>query len=143
MTVERLTQELGAVDAEPLRPPLRVGRLTKLVAPPGEGAAEGSDLGDVVSLLAFVGVAFQDRPSDAAEFLVEPGRSLETTYVLDDDSGAAIALGVRGVPDTVFIDAEEVIQGRIQGESDALLLAQTTDTVLAGDTPGDRVMGEV
>lgn len=91
----------------------------------------------------FVGIAFQDRPADIAEFLTELGQSPETLYVIDADSEAAIALGVRGVPETFFVDDAGIIQGRIQGESNALLLARTIDAMLAGETPGAQVVGGV
>ncbi len=91
----------------------------------------------------FVGITFQDRAVDAVDFLAEVGRSPSTLYLYDPASDAAIALGIRGVPETYFIDADGLVQGRIQGETNALLLARTIDAMLAGDTPGTQIVGDV
>ena len=90
-----------------------------------------------------VQIAYEDRPKDSRAFLAELGTTPVTTYLTDVDSRAAIAFGVRGVPETFFIDADGVIQGKISGESNALLLSETIDTMLAGGTPGDQTVGEV
>jgi cytochrome c biogenesis protein CcmG, thiol:disulfide interchange protein DsbE len=91
----------------------------------------------------FVQVAYEDRPEDSAAFLDELGTSPETVYVADPESRAAIGFGIRGVPETFFIDADGVVRGRIQGESNAALLGQTLDAMLRGDRPGEHVAGEV
>lgn len=90
-----------------------------------------------------VQVAFQDEVADANRFLDELGRSEATTY-LDDPAGrAAIAFGVFGVPETYFIDQGGVVVGKIQGESDALLVGQTIDAIRRGEDPGEQVVGDV
>ena len=91
----------------------------------------------------FVQIAYDDRPADTEAFLDELGRSPETLYLTDRESRAAIAFGVRGVPETFFIDAAGVVQGKISGESNALLLSETIDTMLSGGTPGEQTVGEV
>lgn len=91
----------------------------------------------------FVQVAYEDRPEDTAAFLSELGASPETLYVTDPGSRAAIGFGIRGVPETFFIDAEGVVRGKIQGESNAVLLGRTLDAMLRGDRPGEHVAGEV
>lgn len=91
----------------------------------------------------FVQIAYDDRPVDTEAFLDELGRSPETLYLTDQESRAAIAFGVRGVPETFFIDASGVVQGKISGESNALLLSETIDTMLSGGTPGEQTVGEV
>ncbi len=91
----------------------------------------------------FIQIAYDDRPADTVAFLDELGRSPETVYLTDLESRAAIAFGVRGVPETFFIDAAGVVRGKISGESNALLLSETIDTMLSGGTPGDQTVGEV
>lgn len=91
----------------------------------------------------FVQIAFQDRPADTIEFLDDLGRSPATTYLTDIDSKAAIAFGVFGVPETYFLDEAGVVRGKIQGESDALLLGRTIDALKRGLDPGSTVVGEI
>lgn len=91
----------------------------------------------------FVQIAYDDRPEDSLAFLDELGSTPETLYLSDVDSIAAIGFGLRGVPETYFIDATGVVQGKISGESNALVLGETIDTMLGGGTPGEQVVGEV
>lgn len=90
-----------------------------------------------------VQVAFQDDPADANRFLDELGRSAHTTYLDDPNSRASIAFGVFGVPETYFIDGEGTVVGKIQGESNALLLGQTIDAIRRGEDPGQQVVGDI
>ena len=48
-----------------------------------------------------------------------------------------------GVPETYFIDADGIVQGKIQGETNALLLGQTIDKLRQGEEIGSEVVGEV
>lgn len=91
----------------------------------------------------FVQIAYQDEPEDTIEFLKELGISPATTYLDDVDSRASIAFGVFGVPETYFIDAEGIVRGKIQGETNALLLGQTIDKLRQGEEIGSEVVGEV
>ena len=90
----------------------------------------------------FVGVAFQDRPQAANAFLDDLGRSQITEYLDDPGSLAAISYGVFGVPETFFVDSDGTIVAKIVGASDSLLLASTLDGILAGDQPGEQVVGD-
>ena len=47
-------------------------------------------------------------------------------------SRTIVELGVFGVPETYFIDADGIIRARIQGEVDYALLSQAIDEMLAG-----------
>jgi len=105
-----------------------------LIATAGAFADEG---------VTFVQVAYEDAPDDTARFLEELGSSPTTRYATDPGSRAAIGFGIRGVPETFFIDAEGVVRGKIQGASDAVLLGSTIDAILAGETTGAHVAGEV
>ena len=91
----------------------------------------------------FVQIAFQDTPVDANRFLDELGRTESTLYLDDPNGRASIAFGVFGVPETYFIDTEGIVVGKIQGESNALLLGQTIDAIRRGENPGQQVTGEV
>ncbi|MDH4309662.1 MAG: TlpA family protein disulfide reductase, partial [Acidimicrobiia bacterium] len=51
--------------------------------------------------------------------------------------------GLRGVPETFFIDRQGIVRGKISGESNALLLGQTLDVMLAGGDPGSKTVGDV
>ena len=101
--------------------------------------AEGFDEAGV----RVVQVAFQDEVTDANAFLDELGRSDSTLYLDDPDGRASIAFGVFGVPETYFIDGDGVVVGKIQGESNALLLGQTIDAIRRGEDPGQQVVGDV
>ena len=90
-----------------------------------------------------VQIAYQDTVAGASGFLDELGRSAATTYLDDPDSRAAIAFGVFGVPETYFVDAGGTIVGKIQGESNALLLGETIDRITAGEEVGQQVTGDV
>lgn len=90
-----------------------------------------------------VQVAFQDEVEEANAFLDELGRSDSTLYLDDPDGRASIAFGVFGVPETYFIDGDGVVVGKIQGESNALLLGQTIDAIRRGEDPGQQVVGDV
>lgn len=91
----------------------------------------------------FVQVAYQDADAAANRFLDELGRSEATLYAADPGSRAAIAFGVFGVPETYFVGPDGIVQGKIQGTSNALLLGETIDLIKAGQDPGQQVVGDV
>jgi cytochrome c biogenesis protein CcmG, thiol:disulfide interchange protein DsbE len=91
----------------------------------------------------FVQIAYDDRPDDSRAFLDELGTTPETLYLSDVSSSAAIGFGLRGVPETYFVDAAGIVQGKISGETNALILGETLDTMIEGGTPGEQVVGEV
>ena len=76
----------------------------------------------------FVGVVYQDRESSAIEFLDELGWGYE--YATDPGSRAAIAFGLRGVPETYFVDRDGVITARISGETNFTALSAMLDAML-------------
>ena len=93
--------------------------------------------------VVFVGVVYQDDPEAAVAFLDEMGRGTNYYNVLDPGSRAAISFGVFGVPETFFIDPEGIVAGKITGESNAALLGNTIDQILAGERPGEHTAGTV
>lgn len=80
----------------------------------------------------FVGILYQDQESQAVSFLDELGRGVNYSYVTDHESRAIVELGVFGVPETYFVDAEGVVRGRVQGDVDPSLLVETIEDLLAG-----------
>ena len=83
----------------------------------------------------FIGISYQDKAAAAIGFLDELGRADGYSYVVDDDSRATVELGVFGVPETFFVDANGIIQGRVQGEVTAVILGNAIEDLLAGRTP--------
>ena len=83
----------------------------------------------------FLGIVYQDEPAQASAFLDEFGRGVNYSYVVDPQSRAIVELGVFGVPETYIIDANGIIQGKIQGEANATVLTEALEQVLAGETP--------
>jgi hypothetical protein len=78
-----------------------------------------------------IGVSYQDLPSDATTFV----RGLRVTFpaLLDaSDSPVAQRYGVRGIPQTVFVDGRGVVRGRIYGETSRRALQPAIDDLLAG-----------
>ncbi len=110
-----------------------------------------SEHGDLVSTanafagsgVRFVQVSYQDQPEDTLDFLDELGVSPSTTYLIDEGSRAAIAFGLFGVPETYFIDRDGIVRGKIQGETNALLLGKTIDALRRGESVGSQVVGDV
>jgi cytochrome c biogenesis protein CcmG/thiol:disulfide interchange protein DsbE len=89
-----------------------------------------------------VEIAYQDRADTALEFLDEFGRSAAAIYLADPGGRAAIAYGVFGIPETFFIAPDGTVVGKAIGALDALTLGTTIDAVLAGQRPGQEVLGE-
>jgi cytochrome c biogenesis protein CcmG/thiol:disulfide interchange protein DsbE len=102
--------------------------------------AEHDDLTSTAAAFAdrgvhFLGIVYQDKPTQATSFLDEFGRGTNYSYVLDPASRAIIELGVFGVPETYIIDANGLIQWKTAGAVDALTLQNALEKVLAGQTP--------
>ena len=90
----------------------------------------------------FVQIGYQESPATSLEYLEEAGVSEHTSYLADTGSRTAIAYGVFGIPETFFVDSNGTVVGKIIGESDALTLGATLDTILAGGTPGQTITGD-
>ena len=81
--------------------------------------------------LRVIGVSFRDLPSDSAAFI----RRLHVTYpALVDDPSAPTGgrYGVRGIPQTIFIDPQGVVRGRVYGQTSKSALQPAIDDLLAG-----------
>jgi cytochrome c biogenesis protein CcmG/thiol:disulfide interchange protein DsbE len=84
-----------------------------------------------IGRLTVIGVSYQDLPSDATAFV----RRLRVTFpaLLDASDGpVAQRYGVRGIPQTVFVDARGVVRGRIYGETSRRALQPAIYDLLAG-----------
>jgi cytochrome c biogenesis protein CcmG, thiol:disulfide interchange protein DsbE len=83
--------------------------------------------------LAVVGVSYHDLESDSVAFV----RRLHVTFpaLIDAPDGpVAQRYGVRGIPQTVFVDADGVVRGRVYGETSRRALQPAISDLLAGRT---------
>lgn len=90
----------------------------------------------------FVGVVYQDNPSNARRMLDELGRGDGYSYVTDPGSRSAIDWGVFGVPETFFVDQRGTVVAKVVGKSDYTLLSGTLDQILRGEQPSSRRTGQ-
>jgi cytochrome c biogenesis protein CcmG, thiol:disulfide interchange protein DsbE len=81
--------------------------------------------------LQVVAINYRDLSTDSVDFV----HRLGITYpaLLDDPSApVAQSYGVRGIPQTVFIDSRGVVRGRVYGVTSRRELAPAIDDLLAG-----------
>jgi cytochrome c biogenesis protein CcmG/thiol:disulfide interchange protein DsbE len=86
---------------------------------------------DEADRLHVVAISFRDLPSDSENFV----RRLGVTYpALIDEPTAPVAerYGVRGIPQTIFVDADGIVRGRVYGETSRDDLAPAIEDLLAG-----------
>ncbi len=79
-----------------------------------------------------LGLAYQSELEDVHAFLNELGRAYPVA--MDDRSRAAIAFGVRGVPETFFIDRSGLVVGKVSGAVDRALITTTLDSILIAES---------
>ena len=75
--------------------------------------------------VAFIGVLYQDSRDSGLKYVKDNGVTWPTA--IDDDGRVAFAYGVFGIPETYFIDASGVIQGRHIGPIDESTLVTAID----------------
>jgi cytochrome c biogenesis protein CcmG/thiol:disulfide interchange protein DsbE len=81
--------------------------------------------------LEVVGVSYRDLSSDTQVFV----RRLRVTFpALVDSPASPVAqrYGVRGIPQTIFVDARGVVRGRVYGETSRRALQPAISDLLAG-----------
>jgi cytochrome c biogenesis protein CcmG, thiol:disulfide interchange protein DsbE len=81
--------------------------------------------------LAIVGVSYHDLSSDSVDFI----HRLHVTFpaLVDSPAGpVAESYGVRGIPQTVFVDKHGVVRGRVYGETSRKALQPAISDLLAG-----------
>ncbi len=74
--------------------------------------------------VVFIGIVYQDSQQNAMSFVDQYG----VTYLVGPDASGSIAIsyGVTGVPETVFINKQEIITGKFGGQEDQ----NTLDTAI-------------
>ena len=82
--------------------------------------------------VAFIGVLYQDSRDSGLKYVRDNGVTWPTAS--DDNGQVAFAYGVFGIPETYFIDAAGVIQGRHIGPIDEATLVTAIDC-LRSKTP--------
>lgn len=81
----------------------------------------------------FLGVIFEDTEENAQQFLQQLGTSFP--QLVDPRSRVAVDYGVAGVPETYFIDANGVIQGKHVGPIDPQSLTTRIRALTGGASP--------
>ena len=88
--------------------------------------------------LVIVAVNVGERPADARRF-IDALELFDLTVALDPDLTVADAYGVRGLPHSVFIDRNGVVQALYQGQLDAETMERyvqaAVDAVSGGEPP--------
>ena len=79
--------------------------------------------------VAFFGILYQDSRDSGLRYVKDNGVVWPTAS--DDDGRVAFAYGVFGIPETYFIDADGVIQGRHIGPIDESTLITAIDMLRA------------
>jgi len=100
-------------------------------------AAEAFASADVLVL----GIVYQSEIGDVNRFLDELGRGYPSA--MDPGSRAAISFGVRGVPETFFVDASGTVVAKVTGPVDGPLMTSTLEAILLGESVDSQETGEV
>lgn len=88
-----------------------------------------------------LGIVYQSRLDDVIGFLDELGRGYPVA--MDEGSRATILFGVRGVPETFFVDRDGTVVAKVTGPLDRALITSTLEAILRGDPVESRRTGEV
>ena len=91
--------------------------------------------------VSVVGAVYQSRQDDVIAFLDELGRGYPVG--MDDRSRAAIGFGVRGVPETYFVDRDGTVVAKITGPISLGLATATLDRIILGEPVESARTGEV
>lgn len=88
-----------------------------------------------------LGIVYQSEVDAVDRFLDELGRGYPAA--MDPGSRAAISFGVRGVPETFFVDAAGIVVAKVTGPVDGPLMTSTLEAILLGESVDSRKTGEV
>ena len=91
--------------------------------------------------VSVVGAVYQSRQDDVVAFLDELGRGYPVG--MDDRSRVAIGFGVRGVPETYFVDRDGTVVAKITGPISLGLATATLDRIILGEPVESARTGEV
>jgi len=91
--------------------------------------------------VSIVGAVYQSREDDVVTFLDELGRGYAAG--MDDRSRAAIGFGVRGVPETYFVDRAGTVVAKITGPISLGLATATLDRIILGQPVESSRTGDV
>lgn len=91
--------------------------------------------------VSVVGAVYQSRQDDVIAFLDELGRGYAVG--MDDRSRAAIGFGVRGVPETYFVDRDGTVVAKITGPISLGLATATLDRIILGEPVESSRTGDV
>ena len=91
--------------------------------------------------VSVVGAVYQSREDDVVAFLDELGRGYAVG--MDDRSRAAIGFGVRGVPETYFVDRDGTVVAKITGPISLGLATATLDRIILGEPVESTRTGDV
>ncbi len=86
------------------------------------------------SKITLVGIAWNDTEDKVQAFLSKHGNPYNHVY-LDNGTGAALALGIRGVPETFIVDAEGVVRFHSAGPLTADMIAREVLPLLEAIAP--------
>lgn len=92
------------------------------------------EMGELVAMknalpgVTFVGIAWNDSPSNIAPWLKKYGNPFDDVFY-DPKGRAAIAMGMRGVPETFIIDADGVVRYQLAGAMNDGMRAKLTPLV--------------
>lgn len=81
--------------------------------------------------MSVIGVNYQDLPSDTAAFVHRLGVSFPA-LLESPDGPVAARYGVRGIPQTIFVDARGIVRGRVYGQTSRRALQPAINDLLHG-----------
>jgi cytochrome c biogenesis protein CcmG, thiol:disulfide interchange protein DsbE len=77
-----------------------------------------------------LGIAYQSDVGHVVQYLDELGWGFDVA--MDDRSRAAIAFGIRGVPETFFVDRDGLVAAKVTGPVNAAIMTDTIERLIVG-----------
>jgi cytochrome c biogenesis protein CcmG, thiol:disulfide interchange protein DsbE len=88
-----------------------------------------------------LGIAYQSDLGHIIQYLDELGWGFDVA--MDERSRAAIGFGIRGVPETFFVDRNGDVVGKVTGPVNAAILTATIERIMIGAPVEDTTTGTV